>query len=170
MPALECKQVTTPNYIVWKCSWRAYPTMAALPLMSSAVLLNLTGPRLMPSLGLPNALQECSDASDTAHPILGTPTPVQHRIPCDLTGKQRLSLPRPEVARPERTSSLGHIRSSSGLLVEEAANHDQAIRPQICEGESIELAPHTDTCPQLSKEAKREANHCTAVHTCLMTA
>ena len=31
--------------------------MAALPLMSSAVLLNLTGPRLMPSLGLPNALQ-----------------------------------------------------------------------------------------------------------------
>lgn len=40
--------------------------MAALPLISSAVLLNLTGPRVIPSLGLPNALHISFDPSHTS--------------------------------------------------------------------------------------------------------
>ncbi len=44
----------------------AHPTMAALPLINSAVLLNLTGPTVTPSLGLPNALHITVDPSHTA--------------------------------------------------------------------------------------------------------
>ena len=41
--------------------------MAALPLISSAVLLNLTGPRVIPSLGLPNALHIRVTVGDRQH-------------------------------------------------------------------------------------------------------
>lgn len=47
-------------------------------------------------------------------------------------------------------------------LVEQAANDNQAIRPQVGKRESIELAPHADACPELRQEAQREPNHCTA--------
>lgn len=48
----------------------AHPTMAALPLISSAVLLNLTGPTLIPSLGLPNALYNKCRYDPISAPLL----------------------------------------------------------------------------------------------------
>ena len=46
-------------------------------------------------------------------------------------------------------------------LVEQAANDDQTICPEIREGEGVQLAPHADTCTQLGQEPQREAHHCT---------
>ena len=58
--------------------------------------------------------------------------------------------------------SGGEAEKAGCSLVEQAANDDQAIRPEVGEWESIELAPHADACPQLCDEAEREPNHCTA--------
>lgn len=44
------------DMVKWKIVVGTHPTIAALPFHSSAVLLNLTGPTLMPSRGLPKAL------------------------------------------------------------------------------------------------------------------
>ena len=48
-------------------------------------------------------------------------------------------------------------------LVEEAANDNQSIRPQVGKGEGVELAPNAHARAQLSQEPQREAHHCTAM-------
>ena len=150
----------------------AHPTMAALPLISSAVLLNLTGPRVIPSLGLPNALHTSFDPSHTAAQVFSN-----NRF--HLAYALCTSVFNPTSGHDERhpwpslcmrllqdNIRLGEERGLERSLVEQAANDDQAIRPEVGEGEGVELAPHTDARPQLCDETEGEAHHCTTAQPC----
>ena len=113
--------------------------MAALPLISSAVLLNLTGPRLMPSLGLPDALQSAPMHQTMAYPFLAASSTATS-LPLHLVATPlyfRLITGRATVASAQHWSHGSTGGSSracveelrSGSLVEQAADDDQTICP-----------------------------------------